>query len=262
MVHQRVTLSTGVPMDVYAPPAPLDPAKRHPAIVICPGGGYEHLAKREGEPIALRFAGMGFTACVVWYHVAPDRFPKALQDAGCAVACVREHAEEWFVDPNAIAVSGFSAGGHLACHLGVMWHDPQYWAPLGLTCEQVKPNAMVLGYPVISTAASHPGSFTNLSGSPDPAAQEAFSLENHVTADTPPAFLWHTWADPIVPVENTLCLASALYRCGVQAEVHVYPKGPHGAALCNAITDIGGKYILPEAQGWPEMAARFLMEVL
>ncbi|MBQ8654560.1 MAG: alpha/beta hydrolase [Clostridia bacterium] len=263
MIHQTLTLPTGATLDVYAPLSPLNPPLIHRGILICPGGGYSHLALREAEPIALRFASMGFTAAVVQYHVNSAVFPQALQDAGCAMACMRSHAEEWQLNPDAIAVAGFSAGGHLACSLGVMWQREEIWQPLELTCDQVKPNAMVLCYPVISAGEhAHRGSFECLTGSMDPAVHAAYSLENLVSPLTPPAFLWHTWEDAAVPVENSLLLALALHRHRVQAEVRIYPYGSHGGALADEITASQPDKLIPEAQEWPAQAARFLRSVM
>ena len=263
MLHQRVTLPTGVPLDVYAPASPVDPDQRRRGIIICPGGGYTHLSMREAEPVALRFAGMGFVTFVVWYHVAPAVFPTQVQDVACAVAHVRSHAAEYHADSDALAVMGFSAGAHVACTLGVMWQDESLWQPLGLTPEQVRPNAMVLGYPVITGGTFvHRGSFVNLTGSEDLDVHARYSLEEHVTDATPPTFLWHTWEDTSVPVENTLLFASALHRCGVQGEAHIYPHGCHGAGLCDETTDLDGRHLVPEAVNWPQDAARFLRDVL
>ncbi len=263
MLHQRILLGTGAPMDVYAAPSCLAPTLPLPAVVICPGGGYSHLSPREAEPVALRFAGMGFVAFVVHYHVAPSRFPAAVQDVGAALAHVRLHAAEYHVAPEAIAVMGFSAGAHAACSLGVMWHRADLFQPLGLDCTQVRPNAMVLCYPVISSGAfAHRGSFECLTGSTDPADHAAYSLETLVTRDTPPTFLWHTWEDAAVPVENSLLMGMALRQHAIPAEVHIYPHGPHGGALCDATTASSPAKCIPEAQEWPVKAARFLRDVM
>lgn len=263
MLYQRITLDTGAAMDVYAPPFPVSPERRKRAIVICPGGGYANLSLREAEPVALRFAGMGFVTSVLWYHVAPFVFPSQVQDVGAAVAHLRTHADEYHVDSDAIAVMGFSAGAHAACSLGVMWQDESLWTSLGLISEQVKPNAMVLGYPVITGGAyTHRGSMENLTGSTDPIVHARFSLEERVTDKTPPTFLWHTWDDQAVPVENTLMLAAALHLSGIQAEVHIYPNGHHGSALCDETSDSNGYYLIPEAAEWPLHVARFLRRIM
>ena len=263
MLYQRITLLTGALMDIYATPSCLDPTRRLRALVICPGGGYSHLSPREAEPVAMRFAGLGFITFVVFYHTAPSRFPAAVHDVGAALAHIRQHAEEYHVNPEAIAVMGFSAGAHAAGSLGVMWHREDLWRPLGLTCRQVKPNAMVLCYPVISGGEfAHRDSFECLTGSSELSVHKDYSLENFVTASTPPTFLWHTWEDQLVPVENSLLMAMALRRHGVPAEVHIYPHGPHGGALCDESTASMPSKLIPEAQDWPNQAARFLREAM
>lgn len=250
-------------MDAYIPEIVVEGARNKPSVVICPGGGYEHLSHREAEPIALVFAAMGFNAYVVWYRIAPNRHPAALVDVASAVAWVRAHAEEHSANPDAIAVMGFSAGGHAAGHLGVRWHDEALMADCGYTCEQVRPNAMALCYPVITSGEyAHRGSFVNLTGEEDPARHAAYSLETLVTDQTPPTFLWHTFEDGCVPVENTLMMASALRRCGVTTEVHIFPHGGHGLGLCNPLTSMSPDQNIPECAQWPEMAARFLRDAM
>lgn len=238
-----------------------------PSIVICPGGGYRFRSDREADPIALVFAAKGFNCFIVEYAVAPEVqepvYPAALFDVAHAVAWVREHAAECCADPNAIAVMGFSAGGHAACHLGVRWHEEDLMASFGLTTEQARPNAMVLSYPVITAGKyAHRGSFEHLTGSKDLADHAPFSLEEKVSEHTPPTFLWHTWEDGSVPVENTLFFATAMRRYGVQGEVHIFPKGGHGIALANPLTSDSPAQNIPECAQWPDMAARFLRTVL
>ena len=262
MHHQRIQLPH-CHMDTYIPTLKTAPGMKRPSIVICPGGGYQHLSDREAEPVALVFAAMGFNAYVVWYRLAPDRHPAPLHDVAAAVAWVREHAEEYCADPDAIAVAGFSAGGHAAGSLGVYWHDAALMAQAGLTPEQARPNAMALCYPVITGGEfAHRGSFVNLTGSDDMAVHERYSLDRHVTAQTPPTFLWHTFEDGAVPVENTLLMASALRRSGVMTEVHIFPHGGHGLALAMPLTSTTPEQNIPECAQWPELAARFLRDAM
>jgi len=262
MHHQRIQLPHCF-MDTYLPALTTAPGVKRPSIVICPGGGYQHLSDREAEPVALVFAAMGFNAYVVWYRLAPNRHPAPLHDVAAAVAWVRAHAEEHLGDPDKIAVAGFSAGGHAAGSLGVYWHDEALMAQAGLTTEAVRPNAMVLCYPVVTGGPfAHRGSFVNLTGTEDLAVHEQYSLDAHVTRQTPPAFLWHTWEDGAVPVENTLLMASALRRSGVLTEVHIFPHGSHGLALANPLTSTNPEQNIPECAQWPQLAARFLRDVL
>lgn len=251
-------------MTAYVPDLASDPTVRRTSILVIPGGGYTHRSAREGEPIALAFVGMGCNAFVVSYRVAPDVFPAPMEDLACAVAHVRAHAEEYHAAPDQIVLCGFSAGGHAAGLLGVHWHEPHWWQPLGLAPEQVRPDALILSYPVISAGEfAHRGSFLHLTGTEDTAAHQAHSLETLVTPQTPPTFLWHTWTDGSVPVENTLLMAMALHQHGVPSEVHIFPRGGHGAALANEVTRTPGedaRKLIAEAQVWPEMSMRFLRQ--
>lgn len=173
-----------------------------PAVVVVGGGGYAYVSDREAEPIALRLAAYGINAYTVIYRTAPDvRYPRPVQDVAAAVAWVRAHAAAHHTDPDHIAVMGFSAGGHAAANLGVTWQQPEMWQELGLTPEMVKPNAMVLCYPVINAGEkAHRGSFENLTGSQNIADHQCYSLDEKVTADAPRTFLWATWDDGSVPV--------------------------------------------------------------
>lgn len=252
-------------MDAYVPALSITPKKPRPTIIICPGGGYRFTSEREAEPIALVFAAMGFNAFVVYYRVAPNRYPDALQDVASAVAYVRAHIDEYRGSPDTIAVAGFSAGGHAACSLGVRWHDAPLMAQLGFTPEQVRPNAMVLCYPVITAGEfAHRGSFEQLLGTEDIALHQAQSLETLVTENTPPTFLWHTWEDGSVPCENSLLMSLALHRNGVSGEVHIFPHGGHGLALANDLTDSEGRNdkIVQECAVWPDLAGRFLKDMM
>ena len=209
MKCERIPLGAqGAYLDTYflADSPELKAGACRPAVVVCPGGGYAYTSDREAEPIALALCARGFHACVLRYPCAPARFPAALRALAEAVAWVRAGAAENHVDPRQISVCGFSAGGHLAGSLGVFWNAPFLAAETGLAPQDMRPDKMVLCYPVITGGEfAHKGSFDNLLGADADAARRAeVSLEQHVTQDTPPAFLWHTYTDPGVPVENTM----------------------------------------------------------
>ena len=196
-----------VPVDIYVPEPCrfVDPAVRRPAIVVVPGGGYSHHGEREMETIALRFMAHGCNAFVVRYRFAPHRFPAPQQDAAAAMAYVRANAVELHTNPDRIALVGCSAGGHLAGFLGVQWQNAKLWEPLGLTPEQVKPNALVLCYGVLSYGEfAETSSYEYLTGTTDPKVIEEVSVTRHVSEKCPPTFLWAPFDDTVVPVENTL----------------------------------------------------------
>ncbi len=214
-------------------PFPAGATAAHGAIVVCPGGGYRTRAAHEGEPVARWLNSLGVSAFVLDYRVAPHRHPLPLADLQRAVRYVRHHAGKWHVDPRRVGVLGFSAGGHLAATAAVRADAGDPGASDPLERESSRPDAVVLCYPVISFGQhGHPGSMRNLLGDDPPEGlRRELSTELHVTAQTPPAFLWHTADDAGVPVENSLAFAGALARHGVPFELHVFPSGRHGLGL-------------------------------
>lgn len=271
MVGQRILiLSSGgvqLPLDTYIPEvsSEIDAKPRRRSVVICPGGGYHFLSQRESEPVALAFAAAGFNVFVVWNRVAPYRFPLPQQDAAAAVAHVRTHADEYHANPDQIAILGFSAGGHLAGSLGTLWHRPEYWQEMGLACESVRPNAMVLCYPVLSGGVyAHRDSFINLCGTDALDVHARHSVDRWVTPCCPPTFLWHTFDDEAVPVQNSLLMAQALAEAGVRTELHVFPHGGHGASLCSAPSSgvVNPQFNDAYNAQWLPMAQNFLNHVM
>ena len=210
--------------------------ERRPAILVIPGGGYAFVSGREGEPVALAFYAQGFNAFVLDYSVAPAfHYPAPLLEAGMAMLYIRERAEALGCTEDKIAAIGFSAGGHLALS-GAVLDIP------GETAQQ-RPDAVILGYPVITAGEyAHRGSFVQLAGSEDAAAQRAFGLEDKITPATPPVFVWHTMEDRTVPVENTLLLLSALRRAGVACEAHLFEQGVHGTSISTAEVDAADRH--------------------
>ncbi len=247
-------------------PIPHTGSGLRPCIVICPGGGYEHLSVREDQPPAMEYLSAGIQTFVLHYSVSPDLFPRALMELAETVRLIRRRSAEWQIDPQRIVVSGFSAGGHLAASLGVFWDKPWLSQPLGADPAELRPNGMLLCYPVITSGEyCHPGSFLRLIGSrpqQEDQLRALLSLEKQVGPHTPPAFLWHTWTDQTVPVENSLLLLSALRRHGISAEAHLYPAGCHGLSLASHETEgEEGRFYEPSCQGWIELAKRWIKEL-
>lgn len=237
-----------------------DFSKPRPAVIVCPGGSYEFTSDREAEPVALAWNTRGYHAFVLRYSVAPARFPCALFELATAVSLVRKHAEKWHIDPNCIYVCGFSAGGHLTASLGVFWDSDFLKGALSFQKNEHRPNGLILSYPVITSGEfTHEDSMKNLLGERynDPYWRKKLSLELQVSAMTPRCFLWHTYDDDLVPVENSLLFASALRRSHIPLELHIYPKGVHGLSLANEQSGDTGELVVPEIQNWIDMAARW-----
>lgn len=192
---------------VFAPTEDAYALEPRPAVVVVPGGGYDHVSPREGEPVALRLLAMGYQAFVLNYSVAPAVYPLALQELARAIDTVRSHAAELCVDPDRITVMGFSAGGHLVGLLGALWNHPWLAESITVSPESIRPDALCLGYPVVSSGSyAHRGSFEHLTGADDALAQK-LSIENMVREGFPRTFIWHTAEDKSVPVQNSLLLA-------------------------------------------------------
>lgn len=228
-----------------------------PMIVLCPGGGYGHTSDREAEPVAFKFLAMGYHVAILRYSVAPAKYPTALLELATAFKLIRENAEKWHVDTDKVLVQGCSAGGHLAASYGCFWKEEFIAKELGLTDSEIlKPNGMILCYPVITSGEfAHRGSFQCLLGEREEELGEKMSLETQVNEDTPKAFIWHTFEDGTVPVENSLFMAMAMRKAGIPCELHIYPRGCHGLALANKLTlGQARKENQPECETWIELA--------
>ena len=237
--------------------------RKTPLVLICPGGGYAMTSNREAEPIALQFNSMGYQAAVLRYSCAPAVYPTALCEVAQSVKLIREHAEDWNVDAEKIIVMGFSAGGHLAASYGVFWNES--WLTEKMQCDKqlLKPNGLVLCYPVISSKEeiAHQDSIKNLLGESYPEMKEQVSLEDKVGKHTPKTFLWHTFTDPVVPFWNSVRFAEALGKAGVPMEYHLYPQGGHGLSLANEQTaNEEGKGVEKVCQSWVPLLRSWMLE--
>ena len=210
--------------------------RRSPAVIVCPGGAYVDLSERESEPVALFFVSMGFSAFVLNYSTAPNRFPTQLTEALGAVAYVRRNAGKMRIDSERIFVCGFSAGGHLAGSAGILGVRQDILDSLGVTRKESRPNGMILCYPVtdddifFEKINCFDFLFGKESGNNE---RRQGALSKNIADDTPPAFIWHTLRDETVPVRSSIVLADALERNGIPMELHIFAGGPHGLSLCN-----------------------------
>jgi len=211
------------------------------AIVICPGGGYGGKADYEAWPVAKWLNSLGVAAFVLDYRVSPYRHPYPLLDARRAIQLVRDRADQWNIDPHRVGILGFSAGGHLASTAGTHFEAYPQAPEDEISAQSFRPDVMVLCYPVISFGPyRHDGSMQSLLG-PDSSQEKRdfLSNETQVTAETSPAFIWHTVNDETVPVENSLLFASALSANCVPFELHLFPNGRHGLAMAEADPQVG-----------------------
>lgn len=279
---------------------------KRPLVLICPGGGYSHLSKREAEPIAMRYLSAGIHAAILLYGIQEHAVaPGPLKDIAQAVAFLRDRVDEYCIDNDSIYVCGFSAGAHVACQLGVFWNNPELLPEYKENPERVKPNGMILAYPVIDLHASathldigiRPGTDINdvyydqkhpkmplsemivmdekegryfinfeksmnayiFDGMYTPEQEDFYSLQNQVSSDTPPAFIWHAGGDGLISPTNSLDLASALYKHGIPVELHLYDGGNHGISLADHTTAGCPNDYYPYAKSWMQHSIDWIL---
>ena len=205
------------------------------AVIVCPGGSYLSLSVlKEGIEPAQWFNRHGITAFVLKSRLVEYGQPAPLQDVLRAIRTVRSQAKTSGLAPDRIGILGFSAGGHLAGSAGTLFDDPLGRTGAPLDAVSARPDFLMLIYPVITMDGpfAHAKSRQALLGDhPSPELKAHWSLEQQVTADTPPAFLVATEEDKTVPVMNALLFYQALLKAHVSAELHVFEKEPHGFGL-------------------------------
>jgi acetyl esterase/lipase len=205
------------------------------AIVICPGGGYEHLAPHEGHDYALWLNQHGVTCFVLKYRLGSHgyHYPAEFQDVTRAMRWVRAHADDYKIDPKRIGIMGSSAGGHLASMLLTHFDSGNKKSDDPIERESSRPDIGILCYAVITMGKyTHQGSKENLLGkNPSPKLVKFVSSELQVTPQTPPCFLWTTFEDKTVPMENTMMFAEALRKNHVPFALHIFENGGHGMGL-------------------------------
>ena len=226
------------------------------AVIVAPGGGYQHLSMvKEGSDIALWLNAHGIAAFVLKYRLGPRYHnPVEIGDAQRAIRTVRADAARYGIEPERIGMWGFSAGGHLTATAGTQFDAGNPSAADAIDRQSSRPDFLILAYPVITMQLPyvHGGSRKFLLGdSPDEATVNQMSPELHVTAQTPPTFLFATADDGTVPVMNSVMFYSALVKAKVPVEMHLFQHGAHGAGLAQAN---------PQLSVWPDLLMKWMRE--
>ncbi len=297
MKHEKIYLHPGrtdVTLTCYA----LDDSKemlagkKRPGILICPGGGYLNCSDREAEPVALRFAAMGYHAFVLRYatysgdeNAFPINkklerrersvFPASMQDIGRAFLTLHKRAKEWLLDTQRIAICGFSAGAHNCALYAACWDQAEILGHFGGSKETFRPAACILGYGlydyhmIMRQKADMKDPFAlklrdaacmALLGTDDPSDEllDAVSPARRLSATTPPMFLWATTEDTLVPVSQTANICLALAENGIPFEAHIFESGPHGLSLADQATASSKFETNTDAAHWITLAQQWL----
>ncbi len=235
---------------------PIYQGRIRPCMLVIAGGGYSAVSLREKEPIALRYAVKGINAFTLTYSVKPVCFPAQLLEASMAMIYIREHAEEFMIDPEKICAIGFSAGGHLTGMLATLFDCKEVKEAFGEKASLVKPNEVIFSYPVISNDDfGHKGSLYNISGGNKRLANR-LSIEKRVKKNSPPAFIWGTLNDGVVPSENSFALARAYKEKGVPFEFHMFENGSHGLSVATPET----RFVNGPVQVWIDLSTTWLIQ--
>lgn len=263
MIYKNIELCEDARLEVYAPEKPASYVRD--ALLIIPGGGYGEICDdREGEPVALDFMQKGYACFVLHYSVGERaKFPKPLIEASYAMKYIKDNAKEYNLNPERVFAMGFSAGGHLAASLGILWHLDEIYKEIDMPFGYNKPKGILPIYPVVSAnVPTHIWSFYKILGKEDLTQEdkEKYSLEMYVDEKSSPAFICHTSTDQAVPVNNALCLANAYVNAGMPVELHIFKDAPHGIALGNKITQCGNKAWLC-GDSWPELAKKWMKNI-
>lgn len=218
-----------------------------PMILIIPGGGYDHLSTREAIPVSNKFLDLGYNTAILRYSVSPFSFPTQLDEANASIEFLLSKYSKLFI-------IGFSAGGHLA---GLSGTDK----------FQNRISGLIFSYPVVTLLDdyTHKGSQCNLLKNMNNLENKIkYSIQNRITKDTAPSFIWCTKEDKTVPYENSLLLEEALKKHNVKSKLIVFPKGPHGMALADDTATIDGHEDCKNetVAKWPYLVDEFIKEVL
>lgn len=261
------------------------------AVLICPGGGYLNCSDREAEPIAMKFAAMGYQAFVLRYSTYLEgkggfpnlskelevkkhlTHPTPVREIGKAMLIIRAHAKEWHVDTDKIAVCGFSAGAHNTAMFATRWNDPMVTEFLGVDAEMIKPAAIILGYTLsdyvfmkncMANGTADPMFFgvsnTAFLGDKNPSDEmlDEVSPARHVTENTPPTFLWATAGDHLVPVQHSIRMAHALADARVPFEIHIFETGDHGLGTADYSSAASKTQVNRDAAKWVPLCMEWL----
>lgn len=268
--------------------------KARPGIIICPGGGYFSCSDREAEPIAMKYASAGYHTFVLRYTIYNDNgmalpdlskplplkedriFPRQIRDLAHAMVYVKKHAKKWHLDPDRVAVSGFSAGGHNAALYSTRWNEPVITDLFSAEDQKLlKPAAAILGYPITDYHLLYEDlkkqtnpmdkSFMLASnvayiGVERPSEEQlaAASAVDHVSSDTPPTFIWTTRGDKLVDPKQSTHFFEALLDHGIPVELHILEEGPHGLSLATQAAAQSKSQIFADAAKWSDLALAWL----
>lgn len=236
-----------------------------PAIIVCPGGGYRYIADSENEPVVFRYLAKGYSCFTLHYSINEEsEYPNPLKELLLAIKYVRENAEKYWINPNAIVVCGFSAGAHLAALAATQYQLDYVMQILKTDVFLHKPDAAILGYPITDIARLEndcPDRLKTWGRMLYPYNKMA-NVIDYVSYKMCPTFIWHTRTDGIVPCSQSLELIEKMHLNGVDYEAHIFGKGYHGLSTNDVLSNYQGNImngdIVPNVEKWVDMSSEWI----
>ena len=285
---EKISLSRGANLTIYQPEAAVgyNLFRRRPGIILAPGGAYLMHATREKEGVALEFIARGYNVFLLEYSIGfssreakesgldqldtAHRFPAPLLEMFETIHYVRQNANNLNTDSSRLFLLGFSAGGHLCGSAGVFWNREEYIRELSFVPkgEELKATGMVLCYPMLNARPKRTleinapesldarllGEFLYKTTEPTPEQIQALDLTRQVTADTVPAFIWHSIDDPVVDATDSTRFTLAMQEAAVNCEYHLFSFGGHGLGLASKTYARTPEEIRPDLAIWTDLA--------
>ena len=234
------------------------------AIIVVPGGAYTVVSGTEADPVALSYMLEGFIAIILHYSVKTP-YPTPMKELACAIDYIRKNSDKYYIDKNKITVIGFSAGGHLTASYGYLYKHPDFVNTVNLSPENIKPNCIVLSYPVISMGEySHKDTRKNITGDNEN-LYNLLSAEKNIDSTYPPTFIWTTKEDKSVSYINSVLFVDALKENNVKHEFFLYPYLNHALSVINPLMysqEILQDEKMQEVSKWFIKSVNFIRETL
>ncbi|KRL05675.1 alpha/beta hydrolase [Liquorilactobacillus oeni] len=257
--------NTAVTVTAYLRPK-LFEGQLFPGLIICAGGSFKHLSQRENTVAALAYYARGYNVFSLHYSLIGDftpLYPQPIYELAATLGFLRKNAVKINQNPQALAVLGFSAGGHIVSALAGTWATVRLAEETQLANKMIRPNAQLLAYPVTDLTGGWPKELAEINKISE--TPELINTQKLVNKTTPPTFIWNSQTDEAVPLSNTLNYVQALVKNKISFEVHTFSSGIHGTVLANELTarpQKGAADIDHHTASWFELSLQWLSQVL
>ncbi|WP_057829794.1 alpha/beta hydrolase fold domain-containing protein [Liquorilactobacillus cacaonum] len=256
---------TFVSVTAYTLPLITSQDKNFPGIILCAGGSFMHLSERENTFAALAFQSRGFNVYALNYSLLSTGtlplYPKPLHELAMTISFIRKNSKKFNQDPNKITIMGFSAGGHIVSALSGTWSTVKLTSELQLKKDDIQPNAQILAYPLTDLTTFFRDDANKIDAITD--IPELINTQKLINSKVPPTFIWNSYTDKNVPLNNTLGYINQLAKNKIPFESHIFSSGIHGTVLANSLTarlEKGAADIDNHVAKWVDLSVEWLLQ--